>query len=94
MNNLPAGYIDIGGAAIHTSELRQHTKDVHRFLANLADAIAITKTKPGSDEAWNIIGNRSDAEMEELAATMEELSKLLTSLAKAARNKNAAGGGA
>ena len=85
MNTLPPGYLDIGAAAIHMRDLRQHSKDVHRFMANLSDALALLEVEPGSPQAFQIVGNRSETELHPLVMTCEELAALNFALANELR---------
>ena len=78
--NLPAGYVDIEGAAIHVAKLRKFTTDVNRFRKYLQTAVAITKTEPQSP-AWIELVESADS-IDELLVTMTELGHLNLTIAE------------
>lgn len=51
---LPAGYVDLGYAAIHMSQLLGHSADITRFTRDLPLAIELEKTEPNSPEAMAV----------------------------------------
>ena len=78
MNTLPAGYVDLGYAAMHVSELRKHTADINRFQKYLPLAVEISATEPFSDESWALFDKTDCAKS--LAQTCVELGKLALAL--------------
>lgn len=74
-----AGYLDINGALVHVSDLRQHTSDIHRFREYLPAALELTAQEIGSGRWFRIV--ESVADPAALQETCNELGTIQRALA-------------
>lgn len=78
INTPPLGYIDTGIALVHVSRVRDHTRDVHRFLEYLPLARQLIDAEPDSQEAVDIFTTAASVPL--LLETARELSSLFFTL--------------
>jgi hypothetical protein len=75
----PAGYVDIGTALVHVSQVRKFTSDIHRFMAYVPIAVKFEHVEPQSQAAGHLIASVPDVSL--LSLTMMELAHLNIELA-------------
>lgn len=82
---LPAGYLDVDGVAVHLAEVRRHSTDVHRFQRLLPVALEVTRLQPQSPEWCAVIDRMEAADRPALAVTLQELGAIRRDAAEALR---------
>jgi hypothetical protein len=78
---LSAGYIDVGGTAIHVAELRRYTKDLRRFRRYVPIASELRALGQGTPAWIERMEQLDDAAIDDLVATEEECAALFAALA-------------
>ncbi|MEM8489623.1 MAG: hypothetical protein AAF756_02270 [Pseudomonadota bacterium] len=77
---LPPGFVEIGGSAVHVSELRKHTSDLRRFLEYLPATVQLEDLQPESEEAQAIYAQAEDINL--LTLTLAEHGAMLIAMIK------------
>lgn len=79
---LPPGYVELSGIAVHMATLRRFTKDPKRFLRLAPLADRLMAPEPGSAEARAIYCDAEQAgDLDALIDTMREYAELESTLA-------------